>query len=99
MRMGLHSPMAIIHLARRIQRWQDWFAERWIANARRILGLAAQFLVEAAVLVAVLPLVDSVIQHGVASVTKGLIFWCLGIVVMLFSLAIIITMAGGAGHD
>jgi hypothetical protein len=64
-------------------------------SRNRLAKLAVEFFVEAAVLVFVFPILDTILIHTVSAVSASLVIWSVGISLLLFTLAAIISIASG----
>jgi hypothetical protein len=57
----------------------------------RLAKIAVEFCVEAAVLIAVFPILDTIIKGGIKDVTRSLIGWSIGLPALLLLFAGVIT--------
>jgi len=76
--------------------WKPKFEERQL---KKILSLSEQFLLDAAVLIFVFPVLDTIIQFGKQAITLGLVLGTLAISGVLFIWAIILGMAAVKGQE
>jgi hypothetical protein len=69
--------------------WKPEFEERQL---KKILSLSEQFLLDAAVLIFVFPVLETIVQFGKKAITAGLVLGTLAISGVLFIWALILGM-------
>ncbi len=99
MRPRRYTKKEALRIAREIELFLNFMRQISPQARRKVYHLSTEFLVEAAVLVFVFPVLDVIIQYGRKAVTPGLVSWSLTISGVLFILGLILAVLGAMKEE